>query len=108
MGTGTGSPARSAGSGDCPQTRNLKDSSRDIQAELAGYKGRLLFIHGAADAEGLSGWTEVFEPFLMASKADYRHEAIPGADHDYHDYAAKRQAIEAVVAFLVEDKPPES
>jgi hypothetical protein len=102
-GTVTGSPARSAGSGDCPQTgqmRNLKDSSRDIQAELSGYQGRLLFIHGGADAEGLSGWAKVFEPFLKAAKAEHRHLAIAGADHDYHDLAAKRQAIEAAVAFL--------
>ncbi|HOX08814.1 MAG TPA: alpha/beta hydrolase, partial [Planctomycetota bacterium] len=83
-----------------PQTRNLKDSARDIQAELAGCKARLLFIHGGADAEGQSGWTQVFEPFLMSSGADYRHETIAGADHDYHDWTAKRQAIGSVVAFL--------
>jgi alpha/beta superfamily hydrolase len=84
------------------QTRNLKDSARDIQAELAGCKARLLFIHGGADAEGLSGWAKVFEPFLKAAKAEHRHLAIAGADHDYHDLAAKRQAIEATVAFLSE------
>ncbi len=89
------------GGGPAPlQARNLKDSSRDIQAELAGYKGRLLFVHGAADAEGLSGWSDVFEPFLMKSEADYRHLAVPGADHDYHDLAGKRAAIGAVVDFL--------
>jgi dienelactone hydrolase len=80
--------------------RNLKDSRRDIQAELAGCRGRLLFVHGGADAEGLSGWRGVFAPFLAAAKVEHRHLAIAGADHDYHALAAKRQVLEAVVGFL--------
>jgi len=80
--------------------RNLKDSRRDIQAELAGCRARLLFIHGGADAEGLSGWREVFAPFLAAAKVGHRHLVVAGADHDYHALAAKRQVLDAVVGFL--------
>jgi len=80
--------------------RNLKDSERDIQAELAGYRGRLLFVYGAADAEGLSGWRGVLEPFLTRSGVDHRQVEVPGANHDYHGLAAKRRAIDAAVEFL--------
>jgi dienelactone hydrolase len=82
------------------ERRNLKDSSRDIQGELASYAGRLLFVHGGADAEGLSGWRDVFAPFLSERGIAHRHEEIPGADHDYHSLAAKRRAIGLAAEFL--------
>ncbi len=81
--------------------RNLKESRRDIQSELAGYKGRLLFVYGAADAEGLSGWREVLGPFLKQSGVEHRQMEIPGADHDYHGMGVKARAIAEVVEFLV-------
>ena len=80
--------------------RNLKDSKRDIQAELAAFSGRALFVHGAADAEGLSGWREVLGPFLAANRVDHLQVEVPGADHDYHSLSAKRRVIGAAADFL--------
>jgi dienelactone hydrolase len=96
---GEGGRSARAGAPGGP-ARNLKDSRRDIQAELADFRGRLLFVHGAADAEGLSGWREVFAPFLEAHAVDHRHALIAGADHDYHSLETKRQAIAAAAEFL--------
>jgi hypothetical protein len=82
------------------ERRNLKDSSRDIQAELAGCRARMLFVHGAADAEGLSGWRAVWAPFFESTGLVHRHLEVPGSDHDYHSLAAKRRAIEETCDFL--------
>jgi len=92
-----GRSARAGQSGAGQPPRNLKDSQRDIQAELAGFRGRLLFVHGGADAEGLSGWRGVFRPFLVEKRVEHSHLVIPGADHDYHDLAAKQLVIDAVL-----------
>jgi dienelactone hydrolase len=95
-----GKSARAGGGKRGRAPRNLKDSRRDIQSELAGYGGRLLFVYGAADAEGLSGWREVLEPFLRENGVEHRQMEIAGADHDYHGLGVKRKAIAAAVEFL--------
>jgi len=84
------------------EARNLKDSRRDIQSELAEFPGELLFIYGSADAEGLSGWRNVLEPFMRENRRNYRQLEIPGADHDYHGLAVKERAAREAVEFLAE------
>jgi len=96
---GEGGRSARAGNGSGAR-RNLKDSGRDIQAELAGFKGRLLFVYGAADAEGLSGWRGVLGPFLAEHGVEHSQVEVPGADHDFHSLGAKRQVIEAAAGFL--------
>jgi uncharacterized protein len=95
-----GEGGKSARAGE--SKRNLKESRRDIQSELAGYQGRLLFVYGAADAEGLSGWRGVLGPFLEQHGVKHRQTEIPGADHDYHGLSAKQRAISAAVEFLID------
>lgn len=95
-----GRSARAADAARPGERRNLKDSKRDIQAELAVFSGRLFFAYGAADAEGLSGWRGVLGPFLAAHRIDHLQMEVPGADHDFHSLGAKRQVIEAAADFL--------
>jgi hypothetical protein len=95
-----GISARAVNGSHNRRKRNLKESKRDIQRELGDYNGRLCFIYGAADAEGISGWRSVLEPFLRAKGVSYRQAEIKGADHDFHGLAVKGQAIAAVIDFL--------
>ncbi len=97
-----GESARAGKSEQQGEARNLKDSRRDIQSELGSYAGALLFIYGSADAEGLSGWRSVLEPFLKKSGRQYRQLEIPGADHDYHGLGVKERAVREAVEFLAE------
>lgn len=80
--------------------RNLKDSKREVHEELGAYRGRLLFVFGELDAEGLSGWEKVFAPHLAARGVARRRLVVPDSDHDFHGLEAKRQAIAAVAEFL--------
>jgi hypothetical protein len=101
--------ARTAGSAadaGTPSPHNLKDSRRDIQAELAGFHGRLFFVHGGLDAEGLSGWSGVFAPFFRTRGTDCRHSVIPDTDHDYHSLEAKLAVIAEVCRFLASRENP--
>jgi len=103
LGEGGVSARTQNNSGPDRRARNLKDSRRDIQAELAGYRGRLLFVYGGADAEGLSGWRDVLGPALAAGNVRHHQMAIIGADHDYHGREAKRRAIDETITFLTQE-----
>ncbi len=80
--------------------RNLKDSARDIQAQLADFEGQLLFLYGESDIEGLNGWRSVLEPFFSSRQLSFRQIIISGVDHDYHHLGAKQLAMEATADFL--------
>lgn len=95
-----GLSARVENASDRTRPRNLKASRRDIQKDLAAFRGRLFFVYGAADAEGVSGWEEVLRPSLVESGVEHLQVEVAGADHDYHGWGARRQAIDATVRFL--------
>jgi len=80
------------------ETRNLKDSSRDIMGSLAKYKGKLLFVWGGADAEGM-GAKAHFEEFARAHDLDARFEVIEGANHNYYSLEWEREAIKLAAGF---------
>ena len=81
------------------ETRNLKDSSRDLMGALAKYRGGLLFVWGGADAEGM-GAKGHFETFARANSLDARFEVIDGANHNYYSLAWEREVIELATGFL--------
>jgi len=80
------------------RTRNLKDSSRDIMGSLAKHKGKLLFVWGGADAEGM-GAKAHFEEFAREHDLDARFEVIEGANHNYYSLEWEREAIELASGF---------
>jgi len=81
------------------ETRNLKDSTRDIMGSLAKYKGKLLFVWGSADSEGM-GAKAHFEEFARAHDLDARFEVIEGSNHNYYSLQWEREAIDMVAEFL--------
>jgi pimeloyl-ACP methyl ester carboxylesterase len=80
-------------------TRNLKDSPRDLMGALAKYKGKLLFVWGGADPEGM-GAKAHFEEFAQANDLDARFEVVEGANHNYYSLEWEREAIELAAAFV--------
>ena len=79
--------------------RNLKDSSRNIMAEFARFKGRALFVTGSADPEGMEG-RALFLPFCKARDISADFHLIEGANHSYYDLADERDAIAATIRWL--------
>lgn len=87
------------GDGPAKGERNLKDSSRDILAELASYPGRILFIHGSKDAEGMVG-REHFQEFFAGAEARAEFHLIEGANHSFYSLAWEREIVDRSIAFL--------
>jgi pimeloyl-ACP methyl ester carboxylesterase len=79
--------------------RNLKDSSRDIMAAFAKYKGRALFVTGSADPEGMEG-RKLFSAFCQAQgiRADFHF--IEGATHSYYSTAHEKEVIDVTLDWL--------
>ena len=87
--------------------RNLKDSSRDILAELAHYPGRVLFVHGTKDPEGMLG-REHFQPFCSEHGVRAEFALIRGANHSYYSLAWEEDLLNQAIAFLTDTEPQPS
>ncbi len=81
------------------ETRNLKDSSRDLMGELAKFKGKLLFVWGGADAEGM-GAKPHFEDFARANSLDAEFEVVEGSNHNFYSLGWEREVFDVVKGFL--------
>ena len=79
--------------------RNLKDSRRDIMGSLAGYSGRILFMFGGADREGM-GARAHFGEFAEANRLDARFVVIEGSNHNFYSLRWEREAMDAVLEFV--------
>lgn len=80
-------------------TRNLKDSRYDLMAELARYRGRILFVWGSADPEGMGAKVH-FEDFVRAHSLDAEFRVIEGASHNFHSLAWEAEALALSAGFL--------
>lgn len=80
--------------------RNLKDSARDIEAELSKWKGKALFVWGGGDEEAPPSRTH-FEK-LHADGMGERCEfvTVPGANHNFYGQAWREELFARVLAFL--------
>ena len=79
--------------------RNLKDSRRDVLAELSDYPGRVLFVHGSKDAEGMAG-REHFQAFFADRPRRAAFHLVEGANHSYYSLAWEREIVDRSLAFL--------
>ncbi len=85
-----------------PQERNLKDSSRDIEQELQGYKGNVQLIWGRGDEEAALA-RKHFEQLHQdgfGRRGATRFLTIEGANHNFYGEVWRRELIEAVQAFV--------
>lgn len=80
------------------ESRNLKDSSRDLPAAFAAYRGQVLFIYGGADQEGARA-SEHFRGRCAAGRIPARFVTVPGANHNFYSAAWQKRLAELVVAF---------
>ena len=83
-----------------PEGRNPKDSSRDIMAEFARYRGRVRFIYGGADPEASSA-KEHYESFCREHGIAADYVFIEGANHNYYSLDWKRQVIERTTEWVM-------
>ena len=79
--------------------RNLKDSSRDILADLATYRGRILFVHGDRDAEGMAG-RKHFMDFCGENGVDAEFHLVEGANHSFYSLAWEAEIAGRSIRFL--------
>ena len=82
--------------------RNLKDSSRDIEAELREWKAPALFIYGSGDEEAAlarAHFEKLHASGMGAPDATQFH-TIEGANHNYYSRNWRRELVELILAFL--------
>jgi len=79
--------------------RNLKDSSRNLMAAFAGFKGRALFIAGSKDPEGMTG-RELFMPFTQDKGLRADFHLVDGATHSYYATGHEIEVIDKTVSWL--------
>jgi dienelactone hydrolase len=84
-----------------PEQPNLKDSSRDILADLGRYPGRILFVHGSKDPEGMVG-RDHFMAFCRKKGVNARFHLIEGANHSFYSLAWEEEVIAESLRFLRE------
>jgi dienelactone hydrolase len=82
-----------------PGEDNPKDSARDIMKDLSSYPGRMLFVTGTLDPDGMAG-REVFRSFCRAHACDARFELIEGANHSYYDAAHAERVMGLTLRWL--------
>lgn len=81
--------------------RNLKDSERDILAELADYPGKLFFVHGDKDAEGMAG-REHFQEFCKENNLQAGFYLVEGANHSFYSLKWEDDIVERTIRFFGE------
>jgi pimeloyl-ACP methyl ester carboxylesterase len=79
--------------------RNLKDSRREVMGSLAEYQGRVLFVFGGADAEGM-GAKAHFEEFARANSLDASFHVVEGSNHNFYSLVWEREAMDEVLDFV--------
>ena len=89
---------RRAASGE---TRDAKDSARDILAAFAGYRGEAHFIYGGADREAASA-EEHYRNFAAAHAIPATFETIEGSNHDFYSLAWEERIIERTIQWVRE------
>lgn len=79
--------------------RNLKDSARDIMADLVRYKGKALFLYGGADPEAGEA-RKLFEQFGVEKGLPFEFHVVEGANHNYSSVEWEKEAVDRSMAFL--------
>jgi hypothetical protein len=79
--------------------RNLKDSSRDVMAALARWRGSALMIWGGADADG-RGAKAHFEAFARRHSLDFTTLVVAGSNHNFYSLLWEAEVLDAVARFL--------
>jgi hypothetical protein len=82
--------------------RNLKDSARDIEHELRGWKGAALFVWGGGDEEGAPARAhfEKMHAAGMGTGGRVQFHTVAGANHNFYGKAWREQLLEQIVKFL--------
>lgn len=82
--------------------RNLKDSARDIERDLLGWKGRALFLWGSADEEAAPARAHFEGLHAKGLGHAARFETVDGANHNFYAKAWREDLIARSLAFLAE------
>jgi pimeloyl-ACP methyl ester carboxylesterase len=82
--------------------RNLKDSSRNIERELLGWKGSALFVYGGGDEEAplAREHYEKLHKAGMGRAGATTFQTIAGANHNYYGRGWRRELAELVLKFV--------
>jgi pimeloyl-ACP methyl ester carboxylesterase len=82
--------------------RNLKDSARDIERELLGWKGPALFVWGGGDEEAppARAHFEQLHAAGMAAPGRTRFHTIAGANHNFYSRAWREELASMILRFL--------
>ncbi len=82
--------------------RNLKDSARDIEKELRGWKGSALFVWGGGDEEAppARAHYEKLHAAGMAQPGRTRFHTVPGANHNFYGKAWREELAREILSFL--------
>lgn len=80
--------------------RNLKDSVRDIERELLGWKEKALFIWGGGDEEAAPAraYFEKLHAHGMGAQSSFH--TIDGANHNFYAKAWREEIARRIVEFL--------
>ena len=82
--------------------RNPKDSSRDIMAAFAQYRGEALFAYGGNDPEA-PGAREVYESFCRARGIPSEFVIVEGANHNFYSERWRQELLESTANWLLQD-----
>jgi alpha/beta superfamily hydrolase len=80
------------------QTRNLKDSARDLMGAIADYTGRLLFVWGSADPEGVGARTH-FETFCRDNGLHATFATVEGSNHSFYALHWEQELFDTLLEF---------
>jgi len=81
-------------------SRNLKDSVRDIEAELSQWKGRALFVWGGGDEEAPPSRAHFEKLHADGMGQNCEFVTVPGANHNFYGQAWREELFERIAAFL--------
>ncbi len=93
------------------ETRSREEARAEdaILKQLHGFPGRLLFVYGGSDPDGLPA-SAAYERFCRRRHIDFQLERIPHAGHSYYGQAWKNQLFEITNSWLnctvMEGPPP--
>lgn len=80
--------------------RNLKDSTRDIEAELCGWKGRALFVWGGGDEEAPPSRTHFEKLHADGMGQNCEFVTVAGANHNFYGQAWREELFARISSFL--------
>ena len=78
---------------------NLKDSARNLMAGLRVYRGRMLFVTGTKDAEGMEGHA-LFTRACRVNGLDAAFHLVDGATHSFYAPAHTDAVISQTIGWL--------